>query len=48
MCTAVASWYHRDGPSSAAEIVDTYSDLTLNFVQARRPTRAPARRPAAA
>jgi AcrR family transcriptional regulator len=32
MCTAVASWYHRTGPMSAAQIVDTYRRLALNTV----------------
>jgi AcrR family transcriptional regulator len=29
MCTAVATWYHRDGPLSADEIVRIYRDLAL-------------------
>lgn len=31
MCTAVATWYHRDGPASAEQIVNTYRDLSLNM-----------------
>lgn len=32
MCTAVATWYHRDGEMSAAQIVDVYQDLALTTV----------------
>lgn len=30
MCTAVANWYHKDGPASPAEIADTYAALALS------------------
>jgi AcrR family transcriptional regulator len=29
MCTSVATWYHRDGPMQAEEIVRIYRDLAL-------------------
>jgi AcrR family transcriptional regulator len=32
MCTAVASWYHKSGPLTPAEIADTYADLGLSTV----------------
>lgn len=32
MCVAVGSWYRRDGPLSADDIVSIYRDLTLQLV----------------
>jgi AcrR family transcriptional regulator len=32
MCTAVASWYHTDGPMSVTETVTLYRTLALNLV----------------
>jgi AcrR family transcriptional regulator len=35
MCTAVATWYHEDGPLPAEEIARRYADLALAMVGQR-------------
>jgi AcrR family transcriptional regulator len=43
MCTAVATWYHRNGQLQPDEIVEIYRDLARNVV--RYDEAKPARRP---
>ncbi|MFA5709023.1 TetR/AcrR family transcriptional regulator [Mycolicibacterium sp.] len=39
MCSAPESWYRADGRLSVEDIGDIFSDMALNLVKAKRPTR---------
>ena len=47
MCNGVARWYSDRGPKHPAEIAESFADLALAMVGARRDARSP-RTPAAA
>lgn len=41
MCSAVLSWYRKDGSMTPEEVATTYVDLSMNLVRARRPIPRP-------
>jgi Tetracyclin repressor-like, C-terminal domain len=41
MCNVVARWYSDRGPKHPAEIAESFADLALAMVGARRDTQSP-------